>query len=415
MVWTFLAALIAAAAIGALLWGRHRAAELRRLRRKGVAIIPADDGYVVASGCLGALGFFALLFVTVALSFDLVERMEATDWLAWVFAIGLIAALITSVVWSVVRVGRGLAAVRLRVDGEGIALYRWRRSERLIRWHRPWQLKRWAVVVPSSSAVDRGAAEWTLRLQLRQGRTVLTLDLDMGSAEAGGLPPFEGGVPEAIVAVSDDAAWLYDEILRRQRIGRSEVEAGGSGEGLDLASGWTPSAPGAALMAAFDFDADALDRNRSGALSQPQRAALRSDRNASAITYAVLGTLSLAGALYGLMALLRGTPFSSVGPLLIVCVLLLLFCGLMALAVASERIDDVVVASVAGPIHLQDYAVRDERWLRVGERAFRLTGNQAETFVEGGVYRLYTVEQGPSHSALHLLSVEPLTQEGVSG
>jgi hypothetical protein len=394
-----------------LFWGYRQRLEEKRRRKKGEVTIPIDAGYIVASGCLGVLGYMGLLFVFVSLTLDLFERMVGPAWLNWVIVFGLIAGFFAMVGWSVFGIGSSFAMSRLVVNKQGIRLMRWRRTKTAIYWDRSWRLEQMAHQRRVRYRAFDYGTEYKLLMHLSQGKKVLKLIFDVTGEDVGGLTPYEGLVEGHQIV--DEEEWLISEIIRQyERLVNAEEkkpadEIAGSG---DLAA----VAPSVALMNALDFSEEDLALNRKYQYSTSQVSFLRRDQWLTLATYLVLAAIFGAAAVHSLNRLFQGSSFETYGSLLIVCSLVTGFCLLMALSTRWDVKADVRVECLSGQIRLQHYRQSGEHWLRIGEEAFHITKRLFDALEDEAYYDFYVARYGFGVTDTKLLSAEKVESRSKS-
>ncbi len=64
-----------------LFWAQWQQWQEKRRRRQGAYSLAIDKGYIAIAGCLGVFGYLGLLFITLWLTFDIVEEATAPGWL----------------------------------------------------------------------------------------------------------------------------------------------------------------------------------------------------------------------------------------------------------------------------------------------------------------------------------------------
>lgn len=360
---------------------------------------------MATAGCLGVVAYLGLLFVSVSLTFDLVEQAAAPDWLAWVVAIGLLAGFFIMVGWAAFGIGDGFAMTRLAVDKERIRLIRRGRTKTVIFWDKRWRLERFARVQPVGNPALGGGTGYTLLMRLRQGHKQLLLAFDVPGREVGGLPPYDGSQEGHYIG--DRAEWLQSEILFRHE----RWDEGPRKRQLDAA--FNPDelatlAPEAALKDALDFSEDDLAQNRDGLTSNAQASSIRRDLKLTLATYLVLAAAFGAGGLYSLVRLLKGGSFDAVGPWLVVLSLAAGFCTLMAMITGQHLRSEILVERVSGQIHMQHYPRSDEYWLRIRNEAYPVTSRLNDALKNEAYYHLYVARHGISAQDARLLSAEEL-------
>jgi hypothetical protein len=391
--------------LAALLWAYYRHREERRGRKQGIVTIPVGAGHMVTAGCLGVLAYLGLLFVSVTLTFDLVQQTVAPDWLAWVVAIGLLAGFFIMAGWAVFGIGDSFAMTRLAVDKERIRLIRRGRPRTVIFWDKRWRLERMARVQPLGIPALGGATGYTLLMRLRQGHKELLLAFDVSGREVGGLPPYNGR--QQGLNIGQQAEWLRSEILFRHE--RWE-EAPGKRQ-LDTAVNLdelSALAPEAALKDALNFGDEDLVQNRDGLASNAQTSVIREDLKLALVAYLILVAAFGAGALYTLLRLLQGGSFDALGPWLIVLLLAVGFCSLMAMINVQHLRSKIFVDRVSGQIRLQHYRRSDEYWLRIGDEAYPITKQLGDVLKNEVYYHLYIARFGIGAQDARLLSAEEL-------
>lgn len=402
---TIAATVVTVGCLVALLWGYQRHREATRRRKQGIVTIPIGSGYMVTAGCLGVLGYLGLLFVSVSLTFELVEQTAAPDWLAWVVAIGLLVGFFIMGGWAAFGIGSSFAMTRLVVDKERIRLIRRGRTKTVIFWNKRWRLERMARLQQVDSRVFGDDTGYSLLMRLRQGKKELLLVFDVPTREVGGLSPYEG--PQEGLHIIDQAYWLRSEILFRHE--RWEEAPGGKQRDTGInPDDLSVLPPAAALKGAFHFSEEDLIQNHDGLASIPQVSSIRRDQRLSLATYLALAAAFGAGALYSLIRLLQGGSFDAFGPWLVVLLLATGFCLLMAMVGRQHLRSEILIERLSGQIHLQHYRQSDEYWLRIGDEAYHITKQMHDALQNEAYYHLYVARHGIGAQDAQLLSAEEL-------
>jgi hypothetical protein len=412
-----LVTLITAVIITTLLWAQWQRWAEKKRRRAGTTSVAIGDGHTFAAGCLGIAGYMGLLFLLVWFAFDIVETSNLPGWANWAVAFGLIAGFFTFVYWATIGVGTSFALTKLVLDSDSIRLVHRGKSKIVIRWNEPWRLEQFADIHFRYRHLGERYTDYTLWMQLQQGKRQLLLCFDVADQRVGGFPPYEG--PAEGYKGSELEDWLQAELVQRYA---AELETKEAGKIPDLAveagqrPGERPSGqPDLALMSALNFTAEDLAQNRDGAYKVKQVAHLQRDRWLTMATYVVMALLFGWLSVRQVIQLAGGNTSDTTAAALVVYLLVVGFCSLMVFVSYADIRFGIQLKQIRGVITLQYYEQSGEYWLRIKDTSVPITKQVYEAFEDQTTYDLYFAHHGIGDADKTLMSAEKVWGERSKG